>query len=92
MLYMLTASALFYRFRRDEQSAESVLIEMLRLALPHNVRAWLPPANVLRGRGLVARGDVAAGLALAREGISGKRALSSPPSSLASQRGSTRPT
>jgi predicted ATPase len=71
---MLTASALFYRFRRDEQSAESVLMEMLRLALPHNVRAWLPPANVLRGRGLVARGDVAAGLALAREGISEKRA------------------
>jgi class 3 adenylate cyclase/predicted ATPase len=74
MLYMLTASATFYRFRRDEQSAESVLMEMLQLALPHNVRAWLPPANVLRGRGLVARGDVAAGLALAREGISEKRA------------------
>jgi predicted ATPase len=74
MLYMLTASALFYRFRRDEQSAESVLLEVLRLALPQNVRVWLSPANVLRGRSLVAQGEVAAGLALAREGISEKRA------------------
>ena len=74
MLYMLTASALFYRFRRDEQSAKSVLLEVLRLALPQNVRIWLSPANVLRGRGLVARGEVAAGLALARDGVSEKRA------------------
>jgi predicted ATPase len=74
LLYMLTATALFHRLRRDEEGGESAVQELLRLAAPQNLRLWLSPANVLRGRGLVARGEIAAGLELAREGIAEKRA------------------
>jgi predicted ATPase len=74
LLYMLIAATWLHRLRRDEAGAEAALEEVLRLALPQNLRVWVSPAYILRGRGLVARGEIAAGLALAREGMAEKRA------------------
>jgi predicted ATPase len=74
LLYMLIAATWLHRLRRDEAGAETALEEVLRLALPQNLRVWVSPAYILRGRGLVARGEVATGLALAREGMAEKRA------------------
>ena len=54
--------------RRLEQAAEEPLAELLSLAVEHGFPVWLGTANIMRGYVVAARGETAAGLALARKG------------------------
>ena len=54
--------------RRLEQAAEEPLDEQLSLALEHGFPVWLATANIMRGYVLADRGEMGAGLALARKG------------------------
>jgi DNA-binding response OmpR family regulator/class 3 adenylate cyclase/predicted ATPase len=74
LLYALIVAAFVHVFRRDDQAAEVALTEVFSLAVPGNLRVWLSPANILYGRALVARGEIAEGLKLAREGMAEKKA------------------
>jgi len=67
-VFSLNYAAVSKLLRRLEQAAEEPLDEQLSLALEHGFPVWLATANIMRGYVLADRGEMGAGLALARKG------------------------
>ena len=67
-VFCLNYTVISRLLRGLERATEELLDELLSLAVEHGFPVWLGTANIMRGFVLAARGETAAGLALARKG------------------------
>jgi predicted ATPase len=74
LAFSLNYAALLHLLGGANASAEALLGELKLLAVEHGFPAWLSSANVMLGYVVAARGDTAAGLELASQGVADRAA------------------